>query len=90
MLRVCSLRGINAISSLWRKQIDEPRQVAMFSARGAHQAITESATPSAFRHLILIVARYENGSTHTLQSALLRSPRNLGTRNSICQPGGAK
>lgn len=90
MLRVCSLRRINAISSLWRKQIDEPRQVAKFSVQGAHRAITESATPSAFRHLILIAARYENGFTCTLQSALLRAPRNLETCNSICQPGGAK
>ena len=90
MLRVCSLRGIKSISSLWRRQIDEPRQVALFSVQGAHQATTESATPSAFRHLILIDARYENGCTNTLQSALLRSPRNLGTCNSICQPGGAQ
>lgn len=90
MLRVCSLRGINAISSLWRKQIEELRQVAMLSVQGAHRAIIESATPSAFRHLILIAARYENGSTYALQSALFRSPRNLGACNSICQPGGAK
>lgn len=90
MLRVCSRRGINAISMVWHKHIEEPRQVTMFSAPGAHRAIIESASPSAVRHLILIAARNENGATYSCQSACFRSLRNRGTCNSIRQPGGAE
>jgi hypothetical protein len=90
MLRVCSLGGINAMPRVWRKQSEEPWQVTMYSARGALSAIIESASPSTFRHLIMTAARTENGPAYGLQSACFDTPSNLGTCNSVYQPGGAK
>ena len=90
MLRVCSLRGITAISILWHEQSEVSRRVALFSEPRALRAIIGSVTTSACRRPIMIAARIEYCPIYSVQSARISSPRNLGKCNSIWQPGGAK
>ena len=90
MLRVCSLRGIAAISILWREKSEESRQVAFFSEPRALRAIIASVTTSACCRPIMIAARITYCPINSVQSARTSSPRNLGKCNSIWQPGGAK
>ena len=90
MLRVCSTRGITAISILWRKKSEESRQVAIFSELGALRAIIGLDTTSALHRIVMFAARIKHGDTYPLQSTSFPSPRDLVMCNSIWQPGGAK
>lgn len=90
MLRVCSLRGIAAISILWRKKSEESRQVTYFSEPRTLRAIIGSVTTSACCRPIMIAARITYCPINSVQFARISSPRNLGKCNSIWQPGGAK
>ena len=90
MLRVCSLRGIAAISILWREKSEESRQVALFSEPRALRANIGSVTTPACCRPIMIAARITYYPINSVHSARTSSPRNLGKCNSIWQPGGAK
>ena len=90
MLRVCSLRGIAAISILWREKSEESRQVTFFSEPRTLRAIIGSVTTSACCRPIMNAARIKYCPIYSVHSARFSSPRNLGKCNSIWQPGGAK